>query len=273
MGSEKELGATYGHAALLHGLAQHLEDGALELRQLVEEEHPVVGQRYLARLGVYPAADQGNIRDGVMWGTERAHGYQRVLLVHESRHRMYLGGLEAFAERQRRQDARHAFGEHGLAAARGAYHDGVVAAGGSNLEASLNGLLPLDVGEVIFVAVERAGELGAGVHDGLFKRALAVEEINDLLQRVGAVDLEVVDDGGLAGVLGGHYDAFVLLFSCLDGYGQHTFDGAQRAVEAQLSHDDVFVEVVSLHVAQRPESCNSDGEVVSGAFFFQVGRC
>jgi hypothetical protein len=47
-------GAGDGHAPLLQGLAQHLEDVLLELRELVEEEHAVVGERDLAGRGTEP---------------------------------------------------------------------------------------------------------------------------------------------------------------------------------------------------------------------------
>ena len=43
------VGARHGDAAGLHRLAQRFERGALELRQLVEEQHAEMGERHLAR--------------------------------------------------------------------------------------------------------------------------------------------------------------------------------------------------------------------------------
>ena len=52
------VGAGHGHAAALQRLAQRLQRGAMELRQLVEEQHAVMGERHLARPGARAAADQ-----------------------------------------------------------------------------------------------------------------------------------------------------------------------------------------------------------------------
>ena len=46
--------------AVFQGLAHHLEHAAVELGQLVEKEHAVVSQAYLARGGVGAAAHQGH---------------------------------------------------------------------------------------------------------------------------------------------------------------------------------------------------------------------
>ena len=52
------IGARHRHAARFQRLAQRLERGAIELRQLVEEQHAVMGERDLARPGAQAAADQ-----------------------------------------------------------------------------------------------------------------------------------------------------------------------------------------------------------------------
>ena len=265
------LGPADGHAALLHGLAQHLEHRALEFRQLVEEEHPVVRQADLARLGVGAAAHEGHVADGVVRGPEGAHGNERVLLAHETCHTVYLRGLQALAQCERWQDARHALGKHALAAARRAYHDGVVPAGGGNLEAALHALLSFHVGEVVLIVVEGIGKLGTGVDHRLLNGGGTVEEFGHLLEAFGSIDFQVVHYGCLAGVGGGHYDAFALAPARLDGYGQHPFDGSQAAVQAQLAHDDVAVHSVGLHHAHGTEDAYGQRQVVGRALFPQVG--
>ena len=52
------VGARHRDAAGLDRLAQGFQGGALELRQLVEEQHAEMGERNLARLGAHAAADQ-----------------------------------------------------------------------------------------------------------------------------------------------------------------------------------------------------------------------
>lgn len=87
------LGTADGNLAVLQGLTQHFEDAARQLRQFVEEEHAVVGQRYFARLCVLTAANEGDLRNGVVRGTERALRDERRAAIQSARHRVNLGGL------------------------------------------------------------------------------------------------------------------------------------------------------------------------------------
>ena len=65
-------GARDGDAPGLERLAQHLEHAALELRQLVQEQHAVVRERNLARPRIAAAAHQRHAGGGVMRRAERA---------------------------------------------------------------------------------------------------------------------------------------------------------------------------------------------------------
>jgi hypothetical protein len=62
----------YSCKTILERLPQDLQDMAAELRQLIQEEHPVVGQGDVAGRGDVSAADQPHVRDGVMRGAQ--HG-------------------------------------------------------------------------------------------------------------------------------------------------------------------------------------------------------
>jgi hypothetical protein len=59
---------------ILQQLAQHLQDMAAELRELIQEAHAVVGQRHVARHRHVASADQPRIRDGVEGRATRAGG-------------------------------------------------------------------------------------------------------------------------------------------------------------------------------------------------------
>jgi hypothetical protein len=61
-----------GHRDLarFQGLAQHLQHAFFELGQLVQKQHPVVGQAHLAGPGHAAAADHPGIGDGVMGRAE-----------------------------------------------------------------------------------------------------------------------------------------------------------------------------------------------------------
>ena len=71
-------GARDGDAAVFERLAHDLEDVAAELRQLVEKQHAVVGQRDFAGFGHRAAADQAGIGDRVMRRAERPRGDDRL---------------------------------------------------------------------------------------------------------------------------------------------------------------------------------------------------
>ena len=89
-----------GHRAVLERLAQNLEHVLLELRQLVEEEHAVVGERHLARPGHVAAADQAGVGDGVVGRAERPGDEQRCLLRQQPGDGIDLGGLEGLVQGQ-----------------------------------------------------------------------------------------------------------------------------------------------------------------------------
>ena len=59
-------GRLYSCDTLIEGLAQDLQDVAAELRQLIQEEYPVVRQRHLAGHGDLAAADPPYSRDGML---------------------------------------------------------------------------------------------------------------------------------------------------------------------------------------------------------------
>ncbi len=56
-----------GELPNIQRLAHHLQQLPLELRQLILEQHAVVGQAYLAGPGDGAAADEVRVGDGVMW--------------------------------------------------------------------------------------------------------------------------------------------------------------------------------------------------------------
>lgn len=80
----------------------------------IAEEHTIVGQADLAGLRVGATTHEGYGGDGVVGTAEGAHGHERGILAEATRHGVYLGGLQALMERERRQDRGQALGHHGL---------------------------------------------------------------------------------------------------------------------------------------------------------------
>jgi hypothetical protein len=66
----------YSYDTLLEGLAQHLQDVATELREFIQQQHPVVRQGHLSWQWHLAAPDQPHIGDRVRRGATRAHGDQ-----------------------------------------------------------------------------------------------------------------------------------------------------------------------------------------------------
>jgi uncharacterized protein (UPF0335 family) len=101
-------------------LAQHFQHVAAEFRQLVEEQHAVVGQRNLARTRHPAAADQGHARAGVV---RTAEGPAAPALDRKAPgQRLDRRRLQRFLIAQRRQQARKARGQHAFAGARRPHH-------------------------------------------------------------------------------------------------------------------------------------------------------
>ena len=89
-------------------LAQDLEHMAAKLRQFIQEEDAVVGQRDFARHRHVAPTDQPDVRDGVVQGPKRTRRDQRRAVPGAAIAAIEAGGLEGFGQDQRRQKGREA---------------------------------------------------------------------------------------------------------------------------------------------------------------------
>ncbi len=187
-------------------LAQRFEYAALELRQLVEEQHAVVGERDLARHGRRAAAAQRHRAGGVMRRAEDARGPAlRCKLPDQTQHR---GRLERFVRSHRRQDPGEALCQHGLAGARRPDQQYAVSAGGRNLDRTTRDELALDVEEI---RVNWRRQPDHGVMFGDCPRrtvtGLGAQMLDDLQQRARGKDGNATDQCRLIGALVRHHEA------------------------------------------------------------------
>jgi hypothetical protein len=106
-----------------------------------------------------------------------------------------------------------------------------VTTGGSQFQGPFDILLSLDIGEVHGIVVLLIREELAGRNHHRLEGLILEEEVHGLIEVVDAIDLEVIDDGGLAGVGFGENDAFVFLLAGLDGHRQAALYGSQASVE------------------------------------------
>ena len=112
--------------------------------------------------------------------------------------------------------------------------------GCGNLQGTLHTFLALHFCKVKIERVLMLVELTTGIDNGCFVIVVAVEEADDIGEIVHAIDLEIVDDSRLAGILLGYDETFELFFSCADGYWQGTVDGLQLSVEPQFTNHHVL---------------------------------
>ena len=140
----------------LERLAQRLQHVAIELRQLVEEQHAVMSKRNFPRARHVAAADQRCARRAVVRRAERPCAPAGGI---ESRARNGLDRrhLQRLGLRKRRQDSGKAGREHRLAGSRRTDHQHAVTPGGGDLQRPLDLLLPLDLVESRDSAAGTAG--------------------------------------------------------------------------------------------------------------------
>ena len=145
-------------------------------------------------------------------------------------------------------------------------------AGGSHLQYTLDVLLPTDIGEVGIKLVLLGKEFLAGVDNGGLVLLAAIDEMDDIEQRVHAIDLEVVDDGGLTCVLSWHDESAVFQCPRLDGDGQCAAYGQQASVESQFAYHHVFPQQPLLYLVVGCQDGDGQRQVVAAAFLLDVGR-
>ena len=162
--------------------------------QFIEEEHAVVGQRRLARLGFQPAAGQGRHGGRMMRGAERP-GARQGPALDQPRHRPDHRGFKQFLRRQRRQQAGQPRGHHRLARARRAHEQQVVSAGRRDLQRTLGALLTLDLAKVRRRRPRPNGSRARRAQD-----LAALEMIDQADQRARGQDVDVPGPGGLGPV-------------------------------------------------------------------------
>ena len=165
--TERHGGARDGDRVIFQRLAHDLEHVARKLRQLVEKQQAVVGQRNLAGTRHDAAADQARVGDGVVRRAEGPLRHQAGRGVQHAGDGVNLGGFQSLLEGQRRQDRGQPLGQHGLARAGRADHENVVAAGRGHFQRALGRLLAAHIAEIHGKVLQLAEQLLGGHAVGL----------------------------------------------------------------------------------------------------------
>ena len=122
-----------GYMFILHRLAQHLQHRVSKLGHLVEEQHAIVCQRHLTRLGRVTTANERHRRGHMVRGTERPLAHKAARSAKLTRYGVYLGCFERLVQGHRGHNGRHTAREHSLSRAWRAYHYHVMSSRRGNL--------------------------------------------------------------------------------------------------------------------------------------------
>ena len=256
-----------GHLSVLQWLAQGLQRGFIELRQLVQKQNAVVGQGDLSGTGNASAAGQRHRRGGVVGTAEGPGVHQRISGVGHARHGINFGGLQRLFTGHIRQNGGQAAGQHGLARAGRADQQYIVAAGGGDLQRALHVLLSHHVGKVRHRAAGR-GRLPAGRRN---HGRLPFQVGRQLLYVLHTVDGQAVGQRGLGGIGGGNVQLPHSLPGGKHGHGQHAGNGPQGAGQAQLAQKGGVLRQ-GPHLSRGGHDPQQDGQVIDGALLPQPGR-
>ena len=142
---------------------------------------------------------------------------------------MHHGGLERHQRVQRWQQAGDSLRQHGLARARRADQQQVMATGRSQFEREPCAQLPADVGQI-----GRCGFVEPGRGRGWVGPAATGQCVHDLAQRRGTPHFGRGNDRGLVPRRSGHH---CLMFGLAGHHWGDTGEWSDRAVETQLADE------------------------------------
>ncbi len=180
--------------------------------------------------------------DRVMGRPEGPRG-DRSRAREESRRAVDARHFEHLFEGHVRQDGRQAPGEHRLPRPRRPDEKDIVGTGRGHLEGPLDVLLALDVLEVD--RVDRRGDELVLIEAAGRDRARFAEKADDADEVLEGEDLELADEGRLAGVRPGHDDPSKAGPPGHQGDGQDAAHGLETSVEGQLADEEIVAQALA----------------------------
>ena len=257
--------------AVFQRLAEHLQGGALELRQFVEKEHAVVRERDFTGARDRAAAEQRDVRDRVMRRAKRAGIPAHVRRQRPPRRGVDAQDLELLLERRRRHDGRDAFRDHGFSGARRTDHQQIVAPGDGHLDGAAQGVLSLDLGEIRHGGrfrrwrPQRAPAGGQGR-----ERGFALQEADGAVERVDAKNRHAFDQRSLLGRHRGEQEAAAALAAGETRHRQGAAHRARGAGQAEFTGNQPLPEVFGLELPRGRQDSERDGQVVTRPLLAQM---
>jgi len=181
-------------------------------------------------------------------------------------------GFQALGRRQRRQDRRHAPGQHRLASSGRADHQHIMAARRGDNDGPLREFLAAHVAEVNVIVVEMPRNL---VHAGGHRLGgkVAGEDADRFRQAVDAKDTHLFDDRSFASIGAGYEQARQAAFGRGHRHRQRSLDGTDTAVERQFADHCAVAQLFGQQLAGGDEHAERDGQIEAAGVLAQVGRC
>ena len=180
--------ARNGHPPFFQRLAHGFQNAALELRQFVQKQNAVVGERDFTGSRIDVAPQQTRVAGGMMGRAKRTPRHQCLARRQQTDNAVNFGRLERLIQSERRQNRRQPFGEHGFAGPGRANQQYVMSAGCGNFQCALHVFLAFDLGEIQVVIqwlIENSGDVHLRRRDSDF----AGEETGSLTQVLDRDDL------------------------------------------------------------------------------------
>ena len=261
-------GPADGDDPVLQRLPQRFHGGAAELRQLIQEQHPVVRQRDLPRPRDAAAAGQPYHRNGVVRRTEHPIFQQRDPGRQKPGRRVDLGGLHRLLKAHLRQDGGQTLGQHALAGAGRPDQQHVVAARRRDLQGALGVFLPLHLAEIQH---RRLGQLPERQAFRRRQRLAAGQRIHQLPHRPYRVDPDPLHHTALGGVVIGDVDAGIALPGRFRDHRKDAVDRAQPSIQRNFPHKGAARQR-KIQPAARGQRPQQNGQVVQRAAFFGIRR-
>ena len=249
----------------LERLAQHFENAPVPFRQLVEEEHAVMGERYLSGTRIAAAADQRDAARSVMRRAERRRRpVRRVETPGERRDRRTRKRV-VLAER--RQQSGQTLREHRLACARRADQQHAVRAGRCDLERSLCRRLSTHVGEV-----ERRAVCRRDPACGERRERRAAREVRAHGEQIRRRKHdEVANEGGFLRARRGQHEGAAIT-ARTERHRQRASNASQSAGQRELAGELDVRERRRRQLRGRREDAERDRQIKASRFLAQVRR-
>ena len=146
-----------------------------------------------------------------------------------------------------------------------------MSAGGGDHQGPLGELLAADVGKIDIVGVQFA-EKFFDVRGGRLAFELSRQDADGLGQAADAVNGDLLDHGGFAGIGCGHQHARNFALGCGHGHGQGALDRTDAAVQGQFADGGEIADLFGQHLSGGHEQAQGDGQIEAAGTFGQVGR-